>query len=154
MTAESHNDAEASNDDDSDASESALDWVDEMMIEGLAAGLSHAAAGASVGLSGKTVQRRLRRSEFAEEVARRRADRVSEAAARLGDALTEAIDTMRAELDAERSGDRLRAASMIVASLIKLREQAERDGALAELRSEIQLLKDHLTNQLETPDDD
>ena len=78
---------------------------------------------------------------------------MSEAAARLGDALTEAIDTMRAELDADRSGDRLRAASMIVASLIKLREQAERGGALAELRADIQFLKDHMENQLENPDE-
>jgi hypothetical protein len=62
-----------------------VEWsdTDELILGGLAAGLTHAEAGELAGVSAKTVQRRLRDDVFAAEVGRRRAEQVERITGRL-----------------------------------------------------------------------
>ncbi len=117
------------------------DPVDQLILELRAAGRSHEVIASALEISSKTVQRHSRRVGFNEALSQRHGERRTEAAGRLGDALAEAVDTMRSELRAERSADRLRAASLIVDSLWKFLSAVEIDKSLAELRAEVGALR-------------
>ena len=119
----------------------------DLLVELLANGRTHAEAGIAIGKSSKSVQRRLADPDLVARIAARRADRLGQAAGRLGEAVLDAVDTMTAELQADRSADRLRAAALILSSLVKVREQIELDQALASLREEIAALREEVASQ-------
>lgn len=131
---------------DTEENEPGESTTDDVMIEMLANGNTHLATGEAMGRSSKFVQRRLRDPEFARRVAERQSERLHQVVGLLGNHVVEAIETMKDELQAERSSDRLRAASLIVGSLVKVREQVELDLVVTQLRAEI----DELRKKLET----
>ena len=101
---------------------------DELLIKLLAAGwYDYATAGAMVGVSDRTVRRRVSDAGFAGRLALERAARREELASRLGDLERRAIDTVVEVLDSARPGDRLRAAGMILDQGLRLRAQVELD---------------------------
>ncbi len=118
--------------------------VDEALVELLAAGRTHTEAGATVGRSAKFVQRRLRSGDLQRRVVQRRAERLDEVVGRLGNSVHLAVDVMVAELEADRPADRLRAAGLLIASLVKVRDQAHIDNTIAELRSELDAVQARL----------
>lgn len=115
---------------------------DDLVVEMASLGRPNNEIGPAVDRSAKYVQRRLKDPVIARRVADRRAERINDAVGRLSDSVLDAIDIMRNELDADRSGDRLRAAALIVNSLVKVREQAQVDQTVDELRAEIAELRD------------
>ncbi|MCB0964003.1 MAG: hypothetical protein KDA98_12000 [Acidimicrobiales bacterium] len=120
----------------------ASDVRDATLVELASLGRPNVEIGPAVDRSSKWVQRRLKDPDIARRVSESRAARLDEAVGRLGELVLDAIDTMRSELSADRSADRLRAASMIVSSLVRVREQAQLDQLIGELRSEIDELRD------------
>jgi len=115
---------------------------EDLVVEALAAGLTHAEAGGLINRSAKTVQRLLQQQRVADRVAAARERRLREVTALMsGPVLVEAVETLRGELQAERSADRIRAAGLIVDASIKLRAQVANDAALAQMRAEVAELK-------------
>ena len=115
---------------------------EDLVVEALAAGLTHAEAGALINRSAKSVQRMLQQQRVADRVAAARERRLREATELMsGPVLVEAVETLRGELQAEKSSDRIRAAGMIIDASIKLRAQVANDAALAQMRAEVAELK-------------
>ncbi len=108
---------------------------DEMLLDLLAAGWTHEEAAASVGLSSKTVQRRLQDGDFRLELAHRRARRAAELAARLSSATTRAVDVIIAGFDADSDVTRLKAADMALTWFARIRRDTDLDERMARLES-------------------
>jgi hypothetical protein len=118
-----------------------VDPVDALLVELLAAGRTHQEAGAAVGRSAKYVQRRLADPTFGENLKRRQRARLEAATALLRDGLEDAVSTIRANLNAERPADQLRAASLLISSYASLNEQVEVVSTLDELAGELRELR-------------
>jgi hypothetical protein len=104
---------------------------DEILVGALASGLSYSEAGAQAGVVSRTVARRLEDPQFASRVSRRRAELVSTVAGRLAGAAAEAVATVLHELrEAERSADRLRAASLLLSQVLRFRRDEELEARL------------------------
>jgi hypothetical protein len=110
---------------------------DEILVEGLAAGLSFVQAGDLAGVSSKTVQRRLQDPEFARRVSRRRDERVGEVTGLLVDASHAAVGVLREGLGAERFADRLRSAQLILTMSGRFRELEDLSARLAEVEARL-----------------
>ncbi len=108
---------------------------DEILIEALAEGRTYAEAAALVRASARTVRRRMANSDFAAAVSRRRAERVSEITGALVSLSARALRTLEECLDAERPGDRIRAAQVVLASVHRYREVTEFEARLSELET-------------------
>jgi hypothetical protein len=121
-----------------------LDEMDQLLVEYLAAGMTDSAAALKVGCSSKTVQRRRKDPTFGAALAARKADRVAQVAAMLGEAAVDAVATMRDGLSAERDSDRLRAAAMIVNSLLRIRAAAETEDVIEELKTDMSALRNEV----------
>ncbi len=106
---------------------------DEILIEALAEGRTYAAAAALTRGSARTVRRRMTDPDFAAAVSRRRAERVSEITGALVSLSARALRTLEECLDAERPGDRIRAAQVVLASVHRYREATEFEARLTEL---------------------
>jgi len=87
---------------------------DEVLLDALATGLSYLEAGEIAGLSARTVRRRLTAPDFAAELARRRAMRVSDVTGRLVAASERAVQVLLELLESQVAGERLRSAELIL----------------------------------------
>jgi hypothetical protein len=108
---------------------------DEILIEALAEGRTYAAAAALTAGSARTVRRRMTDPDFAAQVSRRRAERVSELTGALVSLSARALQTLEECLDAERPGDRIRAAQVVLGAVHRYREATEFEARLTELET-------------------
>lgn len=115
------------------------DWSDqdEVILVGLAAGMTHAAVAAVAGVSTKTVQRRVGDEAFAAEVSRRRGEQVERVTGRLTELSVRAVDTLDVALDDESPTIRIRAADMTLNWLVRLRREADLERRIAEIEHEL-----------------
>jgi hypothetical protein len=118
--------------------------LDEVLISELARGLPYEDAGRSVGWSGRTVARRMGDAGFRRRVSELRGEWVAQHAGRLVDYAGDAIEAIRDEvMTAERTADRLKAASLLLTACLRFRQNHELDERL-------RLIEDRLG--LTTPD--
>lgn len=115
------------------------DWSDqdEVILVGLAAGMTHAAVAAVAGVSTKTVQRRVGDEAFAAEVSRRRGEQVERVTGRLTELSVRAVDALDVALDDESPTIRIRAADMTLNWLVRLRREADLERRIAEIEHEL-----------------
>jgi hypothetical protein len=118
-----------------------LGEFDSLMVELKASGLSDPEAALQLGCSSKTVWRRRKNPAVVTALAARKEDRVAQAAALLGEAVIEAVATMREGLVAPKHADRQRAAGQLVNAFLRLRGEADTDTAIAQLRADVADLK-------------
>lgn len=97
----------------------------EVLLDALAAGLSHTEAAALAGVSAKTIQRRLGDTEFALELTRRRAARVEELVGQLTSMGATAIGVLREAMVQAKPELRLRAAEATLTWLTRLRREVD-----------------------------
>ncbi len=119
----------------SEEEESRRSTDDDMLLELLAAGWTHEEAAASVGVSTKTVQRRLHQASFRLELARRRAQRATELAARLSSATTRAVDVIVAAFDADSDATRLKAADLALTWFARIRRETDLEERVRQLET-------------------
>jgi len=124
------------------------DWSDrdEVILAGLAAGMTHAAVAAVAGVSTKTVQRRIGDEAFAAEVSRRRGEQVERVTGRLTELSVRAVDTLEAALDDESPTIRIRAADMTLNWLVRLRGEADLERRIAEIEHELAAATDEVVS--------
>ena len=103
----------------------------------LAAGATVTAAAAELGISRKTVQRKLAKPVFRRRVAELRAQLFGEALGRIADSLTRATDSLAALLDSNDPAVRLRAAAAILSLGMKMRDSVDVSDRLSELEAEL-----------------
>jgi hypothetical protein len=116
-----------------------VDWndSDELILSGLAAGLTHAETAELANVSSKTVQRRLSNDAFAAEVARRRGQQVERITGRLSELSSRAVDTLTDALGDDSATIRLRAADLTLNWLVKLRREADLERRITEIELEL-----------------
>jgi uncharacterized protein YicC (UPF0701 family) len=121
-----------------------------MIAHMLAAGQSHAEAGMAVGRTAKWVQRALNDTpDLREYITELKIQRASEAAAALGALLPEAVEATQRGLTSEKVSDQLRAAGLVFDQFRLFRSDSATAERMAELREEIDELKDHVQGQRE-----
>lgn len=103
----------------------------------LAHGSTTDEAGQIVGVTGRTVRRWREEPAFRSEVAQLRRQMLDDVLGQLGGAAVEAVKTLRAALDEESPGVRVRAATVILTSLITVREAVDVEERLAALEASI-----------------
>jgi hypothetical protein len=120
-------------------SNSNLDWnaSDELILSGLAAGLTHTETAELANVSSKTIQRRVTDEAFATEIARRRGQQVERITGRLSELSSHAVDTLTEALDDDSPTIRLRAADLTLNWLVKLRREADLERRIAEIEHEL-----------------
>ena len=106
---------------------------DELILSGLAAGMTHEDAAAFASVSTKTVQRRLADADFAAEVVRRRTEHVERMTGRLTTLSGRAVDTIEAALDDDLAPIRLRAADLTLTWMVRLRRGGDLERSIAEI---------------------
>ena len=106
---------------------------DELILSGLAAGMTHDEAAAFASVSTKTIQRRLAEAEFAAEVVRRRTEHVERMTGRLTTLSDRAVDTIEAALEDDEAPIRLRAAHLTLNWMVKLRRGGDLERSIAEI---------------------
>jgi len=104
---------------------------DEVLLDALATGLSYLEAGELAGLSARTVRRRLTAPDFAAELARRRAMRVSDVTGRLVAASERAVQVLLELLESQVAGERLRSAELILNMGRRFRSDTDIDVRLS-----------------------
>ena len=114
-----------------------LNDSDELILSGLAAGLTHAETAELANVSSKTIQRRLSSEAFAAEVARRRGQQVERITGRLSELSIRAVDTLTDALEDSSPTIRLRAADLTLNWLVKLRREADIERRVAEIEREL-----------------
>lgn len=116
-----------------------VEWnaADELILAGLAAGMTHAEAAELASTSTKTIQRRLADERFAAEVARRRSQQVERITGRLTELSIRAVDTLDTALDDDSPTIRLRAADLTLNWLVRLRREADLERRIAEIEKEL-----------------
>ena len=117
------------------AMEDGDDWAveDELLLTGLATGLTHVEAAALAGLSSKTVQRRVRDPRFAAEVRARKAARVERITGRLVELSERAVTVLESGLGDEAAPIRLRAADLVLGWSVRLRRESDLERRIAEI---------------------
>jgi hypothetical protein len=103
----------------------------------LAAGATVTAAAEELGISRKTVQRKLAKPAFRRRVAELRAQLFGAALGRIADSLTRATDSLAALLDSNHPAVRLRAATLILSLGMKMRDSVDVSDRVAELEAEL-----------------
>lgn len=109
--------------------------ADEVLIDALAAGLTHAEAGVLAGVSSKTVQRRLHDGVFAARVGRDRSMRLEEISGQLTAMAPTAIGVLRECMAVDKPLVRLRAAEATLLWLTRVRREVDFELRLARLES-------------------
>jgi hypothetical protein len=105
---------------------------DEVIVEALARGFSYPEAAAFGGVVARTVGRRMEDREFRRRVSLRRAEVVGEQTGLLVSASHEAIAVLQQEMrSAERSLDRVRAASLLLTFAFRFRHGFELENRLS-----------------------
>lgn len=107
--------------------------VDDALLEFLASGWSHEQSAAAVGVSVRTVQRRLRDGEFRRELALRRAARVEQLTARLCAVTDDAVSVIIAAFQADSGHVRLRAADLTLTWALRARRELDLEARIARL---------------------
>jgi hypothetical protein len=111
---------------------------ERLVVESLATGATYGAAAATAGIGRRTVARWMEDGEFRRRVSARRGEVTTEVVGRLVASSHEAIDAIRAELqNGERSGDRLRAASLLLSLGLRFREQHELEQRVQDVEDRI-----------------
>ncbi len=108
---------------------------DDRLVVLLAAGATQTDAAATVGVSAKTVSRRLRDPQFANRVQETRAHLFEQSLGRLADGATEAVDTLRGLLASDEDRVRLSAAAKILELGLRARDAVEIERRVAALES-------------------
>ncbi len=108
---------------------------DEVLLDALATGLSYLEAGELAGLSARTVRRRMTAPDFAAELARRRAMRVSDVTGRLVAASERAVQVLLELLESQVAGERLRSAELILNMGRRFRSDTDIDVRLSTLEA-------------------
>ena len=112
----------------------------------LAAGQSHAVAGLEVGRSAKWVQRTLTDTAgLREYIVELKVQRAAEASAALGELLPQAVEATKRGLTADKTTDQLRAAGLVFEQFRNFRTDSAAAERMAELRAEIDELKDQVS---------
>ena len=106
---------------------------DEALIAALAAGKTVCEAARAGGVSEATVYRRLADAGFQSRLSEARASMLSRAVGQLAELTAAATKTLRASLEAESEGVRLRAAVAIFEQVVKLRASEDLERRLAAL---------------------
>ncbi len=106
-----------------------FDERDEVVLEALALGRTHAQAAALVGLSGKWTQRRLGDEGFRIEARRRRAAHLDTVSGQLAAIGPDAVSVLLAAMVDVGSSIRLRAAIAALDTITKLGRQTDIDSA-------------------------
>ena len=104
---------------------------DEIMLNALSAGLTHAEAGGMAGLSAKSVQRRLRNARFRAEVARRRMARVEALSGRLTTLGQTSLSVLERAMASHSLPLAVRASDVTLRHLFQFRRAVELEQALA-----------------------
>jgi DNA-binding Lrp family transcriptional regulator len=105
-------------------------------------GKSHAEAAADAGCSTKTIQRRSKRSAFRQARRELRNERLVQLGAQLGATAADAVSVLHAELaDADRSADRVRAASLLINLHLRVHDEQHIADELQALRDEVEALR-------------
>lgn len=117
----------------------------ELLAHLLAEGRSDAEAALWVGRSAKFLQRtRKSNPAFVAHVKELKQQRATATAAAFGSLLEEAVATVHRALHADRTADQLRAASLIFENYRSFRSESEAVELVADLRSEVEALRDAL----------
>ena len=111
---------------------------DEALKDALATGLTYAEAGELVGVSERTVRRRMSDQPFAAEVSRRRGEHVSSLAGLLVTAGADAVHVLRESLHDDAAAVRLRAAQLLLTLGTQLRHAHELEQRLAALEASVE----------------
>ena len=114
----------------------AREQQDELLRDALATGLVYAAAGSVVGVSERTVRRRMSDPAFAAEVSTRRGEHVGAMAGQLVQAGIDAIAVLRDCLTATEDPVRLRAAHLVLSLGTQLRHAHELEERLTALEAQ------------------
>lgn len=101
----------------------------------LAHGATTDEAGQTAGVTGRTVRRWREEPAFRAEVTQLRREMLDDVLGQLGGAAVEAVKTLRAALDEQSAGVRVRAASVLLASLLTVREAVDVEERLAALEA-------------------
>ena len=111
------------------------EWAveDELLLAGLATGLTHVEVAALAGVSSKTVQRRVRDPRFAAEVRARKAARVERITGRLVELSERAVTVLESGLGDEAAPIRLRAADLVLGWSVRLRRESDLERRIAEI---------------------
>jgi len=100
-----------------------------------AAGLSYAQAGELAGVSARTARRRVSDPPFATELASRRAARVSDVTGRLLVGADRAVQVLLEALESPVTGERLRAADLVLSMSRRFRADCDVDRRLSSLEA-------------------
>ncbi len=109
--------------------------ADDMIVGGLAAGLSQPAAARHAGVSERTVRRRLEDPEFAASVDKARVAFVERTAGQLLGAAEQAVAALRDLVDSAPPAVRVRAALGLLAAAATWRENGETERRLTALEA-------------------
>ncbi len=109
--------------------------LDDLLVELLAVGRTHAEAGAMAGISERSVRRRMSNAAFAARVSVRRGEYVGALAGRLVNAGAQAVEELTSLLRDDSSQVRLRAAQAILSLGSQLRVANELEERLTALEN-------------------
>jgi hypothetical protein len=112
-----------------------LEHDDQILIEALAAGMTHEAAAEQIGCSTKTVQRRLRNPAFVGALRERRAQRADQFASSLERSAERALRALDDLLDAESESVRLAAVRLTLAEQLRFRAAHELEERICYLEA-------------------
>lgn len=101
----------------------------------LASGATTDEAGQTAGVTGRTVRRWREEPAFRAEVAQLRREMLDDVLGQLGGAAVEAVKALRAALADKSPGVRVRAAGLILTSLLTVREAVDVEERLAALEA-------------------
>jgi hypothetical protein len=110
---------------------------DSITQEALARGASYREAAEAAGVSIRTVERRMADGTFAAEVATLRAERVGTVLAELVELSVESTTILRRSLKDLQPGIRLRAVSLVLTHMAKLRRDHDLEARLAALEARL-----------------
>ena len=113
--------------------ENRFDPIDEVLIEAIAAGATYAEAGPLVGLSARSVRRRMTAEDFASAVETRRHERMSQITGALMDASQQAVQILLAGLEEEGVYQRMRAAQLVLSMSLRFRSVGKLEQRVAAL---------------------
>ena len=117
-------------------------FEDEALIDVLSTGVAYAAAGAVVGLSERSVRRRMTNPLFVAAVARRRGERLAEVTGQVSALAVRAVEVLEHALEDDNQAFRLRAAQMVLTLTRHLRTEVDNEARFLALEVKVGLVHD------------
>jgi hypothetical protein len=111
---------------------------DEVLVELLAAGASYKVAAETIGITARTITRRMADGDFAARVSQRRGETVAEVTGQLTSMGNDALEVLRDCLAAEKPADRLRAAHLLLTLMARFRHETELEDRLATIERQLE----------------